>query len=187
MIYLNTFLYYTLFSSVIVIYGIGLNRSVEIGISLFYKPVFYLKALFTIISSSVLSWLFTNYILMPLKLVELFPLISLLIFICISTFIEALVRLTCGFSVSEFIVSFLIILLSIFESTSILFSILICASSFISILFLIPFCISFKKRITANGNQLDEKYYSLFLIFLAILILLLTVFDINWLKPGVLK
>ena len=43
MIYLNTFLYYTLFSSVIVIYGIGLNRSVEIGISLFYKPVFYLK------------------------------------------------------------------------------------------------------------------------------------------------
>ena len=89
----------------------------------------------------------------------------------------------CG----EFIVSFLIILLSIFESTSILFSILICASSFISILFLIPFCISFKKRITANGKQLDEKYYSLFLIFLAILILLLTVFDINWLKPGVLK
>ena len=75
MIYLNTFLYYTLFSSVIVIYGIGLNRSVEIGISLFYKPVFYLKALFTIISSSVLSWLFTNYILMPLKLIELFPLI----------------------------------------------------------------------------------------------------------------
>ena len=187
MIYLNTNLYYTLYSSVIVIYGIGLNRSVEIGISLFYKPVFYLKALFTIISSSVLSWLFTNYILMPLKLVELFPLISLLMIICISTFIEALVRLTCGFSVSEFIVSFLIILLSIFESTSILFSILICASSFISILFLIPFCISFKKRITANGKQLDEKYYSLFLIFLAILILLLTVFDINWLKPGVLK
>ena len=44
MIYLNTFLYYTIFSSVFVIYGIGLSRSVEIGVSIFYKPVFYLKA-----------------------------------------------------------------------------------------------------------------------------------------------
>ena len=63
MIYLESFLYYTIFSSIIVIYGIGLNRTVEIGVSFFYKPVFYLKALFSIISSSVLSWVFTKYIL----------------------------------------------------------------------------------------------------------------------------
>ena len=122
MIYLNTFLYYTIFSSVFVIYGIGLSRSVEIGVSIFYKPVFYLKAFFTIVSSSVLSWLFTNYILSPLKLVELFPLVSLLIFICISTFIETLVRLTCGFSVSDFIVSFLIVLLSVMINSLFVYS-----------------------------------------------------------------
>lgn len=187
MIYLKTFLYYTIFSSIVIIYGIGINRTVEIGVTAFYKPIFYLKALFTIISSSVLSWLFTKYILVPLKTVELFPLVSLLIFICISTFIEALVRLTCGFSVSEFIISFLIILISIFESTSILFTILICVSSFISLVNLVPFCISFKKKITANGKTIDEKYYALFFIFIAVLILLLTVFDANWITLEVLK
>lgn len=187
MIYLQTFLYYTIFSSIVIIYGIGLSKTVEIGVSLFYKPVFYLKALFTIISSSVLSWIFTKYILVPLKLVELFPLVSLLIFICISAFIEALVRLTCGFSVSEFVISFLTILLSIFESASILFSILICVSSFVSLFIFVPFGIAFKNKITANGKTIDEKYCALFFIFIAVLILLLTVFDANWISLGVLK
>lgn len=187
MIYLESFLYYTIFSSIIVIYGIGLNRTVEIGVSFFYKPVFYLKALFSIISSSVLSWVFTKYILIPLSLIEFFPLVSLLIFVCLNTFIESLIRLTCGFSASEFVISFLIVLLSIFESTSILFSILICISSFTTLLILVPFCLSFKKRITANGNKMDEQYYALFFIFLAVLILLVTVFDTNWLISGVIK
>lgn len=30
MIYINTFLYYTLFSSVVLIYGIGINRIAEV-------------------------------------------------------------------------------------------------------------------------------------------------------------
>ncbi len=187
MSYVNTFLYYTLFSSILLIYGVGLNKIVEIGITKFNSLVFYLKAVFTIFSTSILTWLVTNYILVPINMIELFPLISLLIFTCISTFIDVLVRLTTGTTVPEFAISFFIILISIFESTSILYTMLICFSSFVALLIIVPFSITFKKRVCSNGQRLDNKYYSLFFMFLAILILMISVFDINWLQTGVIK
>lgn len=184
MIYVNTFLYYTLFASVVLIYGIGLNKVVESGISKFYSIICYVKISLSIMASAVLTWLIVNFILVPLNLVELYPLISLLVFICINTFLEALVRLTTGLTTTEFIVSFLIILLSISESTSIINTILICFSSYVALLITIPFSITFKKRVCSNGNFLDEKYFSLFFIFLAVLILLITTWDIGWLSKG---
>ena len=187
MIYLNTFLYYTLFSSVVLIYGIGLNKTIEIGITKFTSLIYYLKSVFSIFTTSILSWLFTKYILVPINLIELFPLICLLIFICISTFLDTLVRITTGTTAPEFMISFFIILISIFESTSILYTMIICFSSFVAFLIMVPFGITFKKRVCSNGNFLDEKYYSIFFMFLAILILLISVFDINWLQSGVIK
>lgn len=187
MLTINTLLYYTLFASVVLIYGIGINRIAEIGISKFYDLIYYIKAACSILITSVLSWLVNNYILVPLKLIEISPLICILIFICISTFFEAIVRITTGNSVSEFVVSFLIILLSISESTSLINTIIICLSSFLSMIILIPFSITFKKRVCSNGQFLDEKYYSLFFIFLALLIIIISTCDIGWLNSEVIQ
>jgi len=186
-LYVNTFLYYAIFASAVLIYGIGLNKVVETGISKFYDFIFYLKAMISIMATSVLSWLIVNYILVPLNLVELYPLMCFLVFVFINTFLEALVRLTTGISTTEFVVSFLIILLSISESTSILNTIIICFASYVALLITVPFSITFKKRICSNGNFLDEKYFSLFFIFLAILIIVITTWDIGWLSRGVIQ
>lgn len=187
MLTINMFLYYTIFASVVLIYGIGINRIAEIGISKFYDLIYYIKAATSVLITSVLSWLMTNYILVPLNLVEIYPLVSLLIFICISVFFEALVRITTGNSVTEFVVSFLIILLSISESTSLINTLIICLSSFLAMVILIPFSITFKKRVCSNGQFLDEKYYSIFFIFLALLIVLMSTFDIGWLNMEVIQ
>lgn len=187
MLYLNTFLYYTLFASVALIYGIGLNKVIESGISKFNDLIFYIKASLSILITSVLTWLIINYILVPLTLVELYPLMALLVFVCINTFLEALVRLTIGISTTEFVISFLIILLSLSESTSILNTIIICLASYVALLITIPFSITFKKRACSNGNFLDDKYFGLFFIFLAIIILIVTTWDIGWLGQGVIK
>jgi len=187
MLYVNTFFYYTLFASIVLIYGIGLNKVVETGISKLFDFVYYAKASVSILATSVLSWLIINYILVPLNLIELYPLLCFLVFICINTFLEALVRLTTGITTTEFIISFLIILLSCSESTSILNTIIICLASYVALLITVPFSITFKKRVCSNGNFLDEKYFSLFFIFLAILILLITTWDIGWLSKGVIS
>jgi hypothetical protein len=54
-------------------------------------------------------------------------------------------------------------------------------------LIIIPFSLTFRRRICNNGRLLDEKYYSLYFFFLAILILILSVWDIAWLNPEVIK
>lgn len=186
MSFVNTFLYYTLFASVVLVYGIGMNKVVETGISKFYSFIYYLKASISILASSVLSYLIIAYILLPINIVELYPLMCFLVFICINTFLEALVRLTTGITTTEFVVSFLIILLSCSESSNILNCIIICLSSYIALIITIPFSITFKRRLCSNGNFLDEKYFSLFFIFLAILILVITTGDIVWLSKGVI-
>ena len=187
MIYLHTFLYYTFFSSVVLIYGIGLNKIAEIGIVKFKETIFYVKCAFTIISSSVISWLMTYYLLVPLKITELFPLVCFIVYACISTFLGSIVRLTTERITSEFAVSYLVVLLSIAESSSLLFTLFICLSSLLSMLIIIPFSLTFRRRVCSNGRLLDEKYYSLYFMFLAVLILILSVWDISWLNPGVIQ
>ena len=87
MIYFQTFLYYSLFSSIVLIYGIGLNKIAEIGIVKFKEPIFYIKCSISIVSSSVISWLITYYLLVPLTITELYPLVCFIVFACISTFL----------------------------------------------------------------------------------------------------
>ncbi len=187
MIYLYTIVYYSLFTSVVLIYGIGLNKVAEIGIVKFKETIVYIKCAVTIISSAVISWLITHYLLVPLKITELYPLICFIVYACISTFLGGIIRLTTGQITSEFAVSYLVVLLSIAESTSLLFTLIISICSLLSMLIIIPFSLTFRKRVCSNGRLLDEKYYSLYFIFLAILILLLSVWDIVWLNPGVIK
>ncbi len=187
MMFLKTLLNYTLFSSILLFYGIGLNKTVEIGITKFSSIIFYIKSIITIFSTSSLTWLLTYYILMPINLVELFPLICILLFICINIFVDSLIRLTSGITAPEYIVSLLIILISIFESTSFLNTIAICLSGLLAILTMVPLAITFKKRICNNGRKLDERYYSLFFFFLAVIIIAISVFDSSWLQKGVIK
>ena len=187
MIYFHTFLYYTLFSSVVLIYGIGLNKIAEIGIVKFKETIFYIKCAISIVSSALISWLITNYLLVPLKITELYPLVCFIVYASISMFLGSIIRLTTGRITSEFSVSYLVILLSIAESTSLLYTLFISLSSLLSMLIIIPFSLTFRRRVCSNGQLLDEKYYSLYFFFLSVLILILSVWDIVWLNPEVIK
>lgn len=187
MIYFHTFLYYTLFSSVVLIYGIGLSKIAEIGIVKFKETIFYVKCAIAILSSATISWLITNYLLVPLKITELYPLVCFIVYASVSTFLGGIVRLTTGRTTSEFAVSYLVILLSIAESSSLLYTLFISLCSLLSMLIIIPFSLTFRRRVCSNGRLLDEKYYSLYFFFLAVLILILSVWDIVWLNPEVIK
>ena len=187
MIYISTFLYYTIFSSAVLFYGIGINKISVIGEEKRNQIIFYTKTVLTIFSTAILTYLVVQFMLVPLSLIEIFPLVCLLIFVAINSFAEGLVRLTTGTSSTEFIISFMIALLSVFESTSILDVLIICTSCMAGLLILIPFVLVFRKRIMQNGQKFHEKYICLFFVFLAVLILLISAFDISWLNGGMLK
>ncbi len=187
MIYYTTFMYYTVFASVVLLYGIGLNKVSEIGTVKFKDIIFYVKCGISIITSAVISWLLIHYLLVPLNITELYPFVCFIVYACISSFIGAMIHLTTGKSTSEFSICYLIILLSVSESSSLIFTIMISICSILALMLTIPFSLTFKRRLCSNGHVLDETYYSIYFIFLAFLILMLSAFDIGWLNQGVIK
>ena len=187
MIYLDSFLYYTVFASAVLIYGIGINKTVDIGITKFEDFSFYVKSVVVIALSSIASWLMTHYILVTVNLIELYPIVTFIVFACISSLAGEIISLKKNTSGSEFAVSFLITLLSVSESTSLLDTIVIFFSCIFTLVLLIPICITFKKRVSSDGRSLDENYYSFFFIFMAIILISMTVWDVVWFNLGAIK
>lgn len=184
MIFLNTFLYYVCFASVVLIYGIGANKVFELNLSRLKNITYCIKIILSIMISAMISWFVTKGILVPLKMTELYPLVSFLIYICLNTFLEALIRLTTNKSATEFVFSYLVIILSIAESTSFVNTIIITFSCLCSFLLTIPFITAFKQR---NNDVPHEKYFCRLFLYIAILILIISVWDIMWINPEVIQ
>ena len=184
MSFLSTSLYYICFASVILIYGIGTNNVIELNSQKIKNLTFCIKVFISILISSMLSWFITKGILVPLKLAELFPLVSFLIFILINAFLEALVRITTNKSATEFVFSYLVIILSVSESTSFVNTVIICLSCILSVILLLPFIFAFKR---GNYKADTENYFCRLFLYIAILILIISVFDVLWFNPGVIK
>lgn len=186
MIYLHTFLYYACFASSILLYGIGLNTTVESRFNKAKDFIYLIKLILNIFVSSILTWIVAKYILEPIHLIELFPLFAFLIQISISVFVEGLIRLTAGRSTSEFIFSYLIIILSVLESTSLLNTIVISGSCLFAVMILLPLIYAFRMKLVSEADEKD-KYFSRLFLFLAIIILVISSWDIMWMNAGVIK
>ena len=81
----------------------------------------------------------------------------------------------------------LIVIIALSESSTLINTILICISCFLSFILLCPFVTTFKNKLKSNGQRISETYYSFFFFFLAILILIISVFDVSWLNSGVIQ
>ena len=183
---LNTLLYYLCFASEVLFYGISSTKLVEFSKFTANTLAFFVKLILSLGITVTAVWFVTNKILVPLDMVELYPMVCLLIYICINTFPEALVRLTTGIDSAEFIVSFLIVLLTVSESITIIDVLVISGSCILALLCLLPLVYSFRSRITTEIGM-KEKYYCRLFLFLALLILLISSWDIMWINPEVIK
>ena len=153
MTFLNTFLYYVCFSSVILIYGIGSTKVFDLNLTRLKNISYCSKVLLSILLSSILGWLVTKGILVPIKMTEL-------------------------------VFSYLVIILSIAESTSFVNTIIITLSCICSFALTIPFIFAFKQR---NNEVTEEKYYCRLFLYIAILILVISVWDVMWINPEVIQ
>ena len=82
-----TVLHYFLFSSAVLIYGIGLNNATIFCDSISELKLYFVKSVFTVLISTVLSWIIIQQFLIPFRIVELYPLAALLVFMTISVLI----------------------------------------------------------------------------------------------------
>ena len=111
-----TSIYYIFFASSVILYGAGFNNLTIVCDSIHELKLSFAKVMFSILITCILSFQFMHFFLIPLRLVEFYPLIALIIFLIISTILETVVRITTGKITSEFIFSYLLILLALNES-----------------------------------------------------------------------
>lgn len=176
-----TSIYYIFFASSVILYGAGFNNLTIVCDSIHELKLSFAKVMFSILITCILSFQFMHFFLIPLRLVEFYPLIALIIFLIISTILETVVRITTGKITSEFIFSYLLILLALNESLNLTEVIIISIGGFISFALLIPAIYSIKKRVSIIGNQQPHgNKKSMVLISIAIIVMILAVGNVSW-------
>ncbi|MEE1165787.1 MAG: hypothetical protein UHP28_01355 [Treponema sp.] len=183
-----TILYYVLFASAVMLYGIGMNRAIVLCDSIHRLLIPVIKTVLSVLLSSIFTWIILKHLLTPLGIIELYPFVAVIIFVVVSVFLELMIRISTKKVSSEFIVSFLIVILTINESLNLFDVIIISLSCIVSFLILIPLLYSIKKRVDLVGNlRVHGNIRSLLLVSLAVLVCALAAGNISWLNPGVIK
>lgn len=179
-------LYYLLFSSAVLVYGIGLNRIVTADYGSDFFLLFF-RTLITVVCSVLFGKLFIWLLLEDAGMIMLFPFFCALVQIIISAFFQVIVDITAKISTAEFSVSFLATVLAISESftvgEAVLFSICFVCTFYI----LLPVIRILQKRLMYTQPVPAFSTGALLFISVAVLLLCLGVINVSWLVPGVLK
>ena len=184
---LSNILYYIIYTSSVLIYGIGINRAVVYSENPDHLLIKGIKLVLTVEATSVLSFLVTRSLLIPANVTEMYPFVAVLIYTAIAVFIEAIIRITARISTAEFGISFMYVILALNESTTIaecsINSVIFSASFFL----LIPVLYAINRRIQISRHTKDVENQSLLFISIALIMIILLVWNVTWLNPGVFK
>ena len=184
---LSDILYYFVYASAVLLYGIGLDR---IGV-LSPKPshgfLGCLKMIFSVSASSVIAYLINSALLVPAHLTELAPFFAILVFVLFAVFMETIIRISAKISVAESCVSFLCVLLGLTEGSSIASCLIISCLSVILFYLFVPVLFAIRRRIKLSPLPRAFRNESVIFISIAIIMIVLLAWNVSWLNPGVLK
>ena len=138
---ISTILYYLFFSSIVLVYGIGIERSIVLSKKQHDIMIKALKMIICVSSTSALSYMVVYWLLVPVDLTELYPFVVILFFLAISVFVEAIIRITAKISAVESGITLMFIFIGLTESNSFgecVFISVLCVVSFFMIT--IQFC-----------------------------------------------
>lgn len=183
---ISTFFYYVFFSSVILIYGIGIERSIVLSKKRNDLLIKGVKMLLCVSSTSALSYLIVNGILIPADLGELYPFVVILFFLSISVFVEAIIRITVKISAVESGISLMFVFLGLTESNSFAECVYISCLSIFTFFISIPFAVSISHRMELNGHKQEFEKNSFILLSFAVVMLVVLSWNVSWLNKGVL-
>lgn len=187
---LFTFFHYFIFSSSVLLYGIGFNSVTILSDKIRLLRLSLIKALLTILLTTISSWAVCYTFLIPLNICELYPFVVILIFLGISIFFETIIRITTDDSAADFNLTLLIIILAMNESLSMIEAVIICLASLASFILLLFIVHIIKLRIYSTNLNNYVTFTSkkpLVFIALGILIIIFLGVNISWLNTGMLK
>lgn len=178
---ISTFLYYVFYASIILWYGVGIFDEILFSKKQFTKILISFVSVF---SSIALSYVIGISVLLPSHLLFFAPLVAFIVFIFVASLLKLLIDGAIQFSRFEFSVSFLVVLLAIFEGAHLLTALLIAFSSLVSIFILLPILHAFTKRIEIANAKNDNSLSPLLLLLLSIIALAFVSWNVSPFQGG---
>ena len=181
---IEAFAFYSLFCSAVFVYGVGTLQAAELSLARKKIALSAIKSLCSVITAISLTYSFSQFLLIPLKIAELYPLAALLLFMAASVFFEIIFQLSSKKSSAEFSVSFLTVLLSVNEGESLLSAVAIATCCLASYYILIPFLFTFTNKLSSTKNT--DTFRQKTSVFLCMVILMMALFALNlsWINAG---
>lgn len=164
---LNLILYYIASSSAVLFYGIGINRTVSIEGNFSDNFVLCFKSLASGASATALTYLVSMWLLIPVHLAELYPLVAVVFFLIFTTLSEIFIGIGLNNTPTELTIPLLSVLLGINEGTSLGLAVIITCSCIISFYLLVIIFHAVKERIYFYTTDGGLKTYAVLLLCLA--------------------
>lgn len=178
---LGTILYYIASASAVLFYGIGINRTISIKDNFSDSVVSCFKALLTGAAVAAVSYLVTMWLLVPVHLTEIFPLLTIVIFLIFTTLSEIFIGIGLSNSPTEFTIPLLSVFLGINEGSSIGFAVIITCTCIISFYLLVIVFHVVNERIRFYTTDAGLKTYAVLLLCLAAAIIAISGCNSSWL------
>ena len=179
---LATVFYYLLSASAVLFYGIGLNKSISHSDSFSSSLLTCFKSLFAASSTTAVSYLLVNWLLIPIQLAELFPFVATLLFILFSTLTEIFIGVGIRQSPVDFSIPLLAVFLGLSEGISMGLSVTISCMSIISFYCMLIIFHCVRKRICFYTTEKGLKTYCVLLLCLAVIMIAIYGFNVSWLN-----
>jgi len=177
--------YYVFYSSAVLFYGIGFRRAAALSASSFDKSVFRpaVRCGFAALASTFLTAIITEKLFSPLGIAELFPLPAFFILAAVAAGTGIVLPAKAVLQTKEFAVSYLIVLLALFESSRLFDAVFTAASCMLSFVFVIPVLSAVRYRIDIARSKNEKAARGmLIMIVSAILIIACSAWNVSWLN-----
>ena len=187
MFYIESFLFYIFSSSIILVYGIGLdcsliNSNMKIP---FNKQSFVI--FIKIITSILILWYPINYFIPFIGFQELSPLFIILVCGIVDELTSIFISRQRGHNPAESLFFFGIVFLALAEGASLLFSLIIAISALVGFFLITITLFAIKNKVTDAPVPVDLKGPPLALISMGLLYLIIHAADASWWLSEVLK
>lgn len=169
---LSLFLYYILFSSTILVYGVGVSKCIVLCDNLSALRLNFIKILLTLVITSISAYAICARFLVPLNLGDLYPLVAAVVLLVAAIFFETMIRITTNDTTSDFGFTYLVVLLALNESQSMLEAIFITLASLISFILLLLVTHVIKCSFYATKSKVALR--PLIMVVLAILLVVIS-------------
>lgn len=179
---LPTICQYLMYSSVFLLYGLGLNRLVSLRERFPSLLLACVKTLIAAVSTAALSYLVVQRLLVPLRLGELYPFVIVLVYACISIVTEVFISVGMSDSVTELTVPLLSLVLALSEGTGMVQTVVIVCVCVTGFYLLAAVVCALRMRFDSFAPENGSAIYVLLLVSLAVITVALCSWNVSWLS-----